>query len=42
MHYLLLDNIKFHKSAKIKELLKQKNIEPIYILAKDIFIEISQ
>jgi transposase len=28
----LLDNIRFHKSAKIKELLKQKNIEPVYIV----------
>ena len=31
-YYLLLDNIRFHKSAKIKELLKQKNIEPVYIV----------
>ena len=31
-YYLLMDNITFHKSEKIKELLKQKNIEPIYIV----------
>ena len=27
-----MDNIKFHKNEKIRELLKQKNIEPIYIV----------
>jgi transposase len=28
-----MDNIKFHKNEKVKELLKQKNIIPIYIVA---------
>jgi transposase len=27
-----MDNIRFHKNKKIKELLKQKNIVPIYIV----------
>jgi transposase len=30
-HYLLLDNLSVHRSNKIKELLKQKNIEPTYL-----------
>src|SRR5439155_21222267 len=30
-NYLLLDNIRFHHSNKIKELLTQKNIEPTYL-----------
>ena len=31
-YYLIMDNIPFHKNKKIRELLKQKNIEPIYIV----------
>ena len=27
-----MDNIRFHKNEKIRELLKQKNIVPIYIV----------
>jgi transposase len=34
-HYLLLDNISFHKSNKIKELLANKNTEPRYIVASN-------
>lgn len=37
-HYLLLDNIAFHKSTKIKELLEQKNIEPRYIVASNPYL----
>ncbi|KLL05314.1 MAG: transposase [Mycoplasmataceae bacterium RV_VA103A] len=32
-HYLLMDNISFHKSVKVEEVIKSKNIEPKYIVA---------
>lgn len=31
-YYLIMDNIRFHKNERIRELLKQKNIVPIYIV----------
>ncbi|CAG8802687.1 17592_t:CDS:2, partial [Racocetra fulgida] len=31
-YYLIMDNLRIHKNKKIRELLKQKNIEPIYIV----------
>jgi transposase len=31
-YYLIMDNLRIHKNKKVKELLKQKNIEPIYIV----------
>ncbi|CFW92815.1 Fragment of IS630 Family transposase [endosymbiont DhMRE of Dentiscutata heterogama] len=37
-YYLLLDNIRFHKSAKVKELLTSKNIEPRYIVASNPYL----
>ncbi|CAJ0761326.1 15528_t:CDS:2 [Entrophospora sp. SA101] len=37
-HYLLLDNIAFHKSIKVKELLTKKNIEPRYIVASNPYL----
>ncbi|KLL01986.1 MAG: transposase [Mycoplasmataceae bacterium RC_NB112A] len=32
-YYLLLDNIRFHHSSKVRELLSSKNIEPIYLVS---------
>ncbi|WNE40807.1 MAG: hypothetical protein mread185_000264 [Mycoplasmataceae bacterium] len=32
-YYLLMDNIRFHKTEKIEKFLKQKKINPIYIVA---------
>ena len=37
-HYLLLDNIAFHKSIKVKEVLANKNIEPRYIVASNPYL----
>ena len=37
-HYLLLDNIRFHHSNKVKELLTNKNIEPRYIVASNPYL----
>ncbi|CAG8541915.1 313_t:CDS:2 [Cetraspora pellucida] len=37
-YYLLLDNIRFHHSKKVKELLTNKNIEPKYIIASNPYL----
>jgi transposase len=37
-YYLLLDNIKFHHSKKVKEILVSKNIEPRYIVASNPYL----
>jgi transposase len=37
-YYILLDNIRFHKSVKVKELLTSKNIEPRYIVASNPYL----
>ena len=37
-YYLLLDNIRFHHSNKVKELLASKNIEPRYIVASNPYL----
>lgn len=37
-YYLLLDNIRFHKSVKVKEILESKNIKPKYIVASNPYL----
>jgi transposase len=37
-YYLFLDNISFHKSIKVKEILTNKNIEPRYIVASNPYL----
>jgi len=37
-YYLLLDNIRFHHSNKVKELLANKSIEPRYIVASNPYL----
>ncbi len=37
-YYLLLDNISFHKSIAVKEILASKNIEPRYIVVSNPYL----